>query len=195
MGYSCADITDVIFTHLHFDHCGGATKYNADKSDVELVFPNALHWVSKSQWENFLNPNIREGDSYFPENMMPIQKAGKLNLLNTNMFICPEVEVRIFNGHTVGQLVSYIMQGNNTLLYVGDVIPLAANVPLAWISSYDIFPITAMDDKKKLLDEAVEKNQILFFEHDAYTECCTVASNYKKHKVDKTMSLDEILKK
>ncbi len=195
LGYSCADITDVIFTHLHFDHCGGATKYNADKSDVELVFPNALHWVSKSQWENFLNPNIREGDSYFPENMMPIQKAGKLNLLNTNMFICPEVEVRIFNGHTVGQLVSYIMQGNNTLLYVGDVIPLAANVPLAWISSYDIFPITAMDDKKKLLDEAVEKNQILFFEHDAYTECCTVASNYKKHKVDKTMSLDEILKK
>ena len=69
IGYTAADITDVVFTHLHFDHCGGATRYNADKTEVELVFPNAVHWVGQKQWENFLNPNVREGDSYFPENM------------------------------------------------------------------------------------------------------------------------------
>ena len=78
------------------------------------------------------------------------------------------------------------------MVYVGDVIPLAANVPLAWISAYDIFPITAMAEKKVLLDEAAEKNQILFFEHDAYTECCTIVSQYKKHKVEKTLALEEI---
>lgn len=192
LGYTCSDITDIIFTHLHFDHCGGSTKYNADKSEVELVFPNATHWVGETQWQNFLNPNVREGDSYFPENMLPVQKAGKLKLVSENQFICPEVEVRIFNGHTVGQLVSYIRYGSKTIVYVGDVIPLVANVPLAWISSYDIFPVSAMAEKKVLLDEAAEKNQILYFEHDAYTECCTVVAQYNKHKVEKTMSFEEI---
>ena len=128
------------------------------------------------------------------ENLMPIQEAGKLNLVAENQFVCPEVEVRIYNGHTLGQLVSYIYIGLKTLVYVGDVIPLAANVPLAWISSYDVFPISAMDEKKILLDEAVKKGQILFFEHDANTECCTVSANYKKHKVDKSMTLDDVIK-
>ena len=194
LGYACNDITDVIFTHLHFDHCGGSTKYNAGRSKVELVFPNATHWVGETQWNNFLNPNVREGDSYFPENMMPVQEAGKLQLVSENQFICPEVEVRIFNGHTVGQLVSYIRYGLETLVYVGDVIPLAANVPLAWISSYDIFPISSMAEKKILLDEAAEKNQILFFEHDAYTECCTVITQYNKHKVEKTLKFEDVIK-
>ena len=194
LGYKTSDITDVIFTHLHFDHCGGATRYNEDKTEIKLVFPNATHWVGEAQWTNFLNPNVREGDSYFPENMKPVFDAGKLKTVSQNQFICPEIELRIYNGHTVGQLVSYINLGEKTLLYVGDVIPLAANVPLSWISSYDIFPLSAMDDKKKLLDEAAEKQQILFFEHDAYTECCTVAANYNKHKVDKILKFEEILK-
>lgn len=193
LGYRCEDITDVIFTHLHFDHCGGTTKFNADKSKVELVFPNATHWVGKTQWENFLNPNVREGDSYFKENVVPVHEAGKLNFVSGSQFICPEVEVRVFNGHTVGQLVSYIKYDSKTIVYVGDVIPLAANVPLAWISSYDINPISAMAEKKILLDEAAVENQILYFEHDAYTECCTVAAQYNKHKVEKTMTFEEAI--
>lgn len=191
-GYECSDITDVIFTHLHFDHCGGATRFGADGESVELVFPNATHWVSQTQWDNFMHPNVRESDSYFAENMIPISTAGKLKLVTENQLVCPELEIRIFNGHTVGQLVSYIHLGSKTLVYVGDVIPLAANVPLSWISSYDVFPLTAMEEKKVLLDEAAEQKQILFFEHDAYTECCTVISNYKKHKIEKTFGLEEI---
>ena len=191
-GYQCSDITDVIFTHLHFDHCGGATRFGADGESVELVFPNATHWVSQTQWDNFMQPNVRESDSYFAENMMPISTAGKLKLVTENQLVCPELEIRIFNGHTVGQLVSYINLGTKTLVYVGDVIPLAANVPLSWISSYDVFPLTAMEEKKVLLDEAADKEQILFFEHDAYTECCTVVANYKKHKIEKTFGLEEI---
>lgn len=191
-GYECSDITDVIFTHLHFDHCGGATRFGADGESVELVFPNATHWVSQTQWDNFMHPNVRESDSYFAENMIPISTTGKLKLVTENQMVCPELEIRIFNGHTVGQLVSYIKLGTKTLVYVGDVIPLAANVPLSWISSYDVFPLTAMEEKKVLLDEAADKEQILFFEHDAYTECCTVTANYKKHKIEKTFGLEEI---
>jgi len=139
--------------------------------------------------EKFLSPNVREGDSYFAENMLPVQEAGKLKLVRENQWICPEVEVRIFNGHTLGQLVSYIHTGVRTYVYVGDVIPIAATVPVSWISAFDTYPITAMNEKKVLLDEAFEKNQILFFEHDAYTECCTIKEMYGKYRLDESFPL------
>lgn len=189
IGFCCSDITDVVYTHLHFDHCGGSTRYNSDKTNIELTFPNATHWVGEAQWKNFLNPNIREGDSYFPENIQPIHDAGKLKLVTENQWLCPDVELRLFNGHTVGQLVSYIHSDKKTYVYVGDVIPIAACLPVAWISAYDTYPITAMEEKKALLDEAAEKKQILFFEHDAYTECCTVKEVYGKYRVDESFEL------
>jgi len=189
LGFSCSQITDVVYTHLHFDHCGGSTRYNSDKTSIELTFPNATHWVGEAQWKNFLNPNIREGDSYFPENIQPIQEAGKLKMVSEKQWLCPDVELRLFNGHTVGQLVSYIHSDEKTYVYVGDVIPLAACLPVAWISAYDTYPITAMEEKKALLDEAAEKKQILFFEHDAYTECCTVKEVYGKYRVDESFEL------
>ena len=189
LGFSCSQITDVVYTHLHFDHCGGSTRYNSDKTAIELTFQNATHWVGESQWKNFLNPNIREGDSYFPENIQPIHEAGKLKLVSENQWLCADVELRLFNGHTVGQLVSYIHSDEKTYVYVGDVIPLAACLPVAWISAYDTYPITAMEEKKALLDEAAEKKQILFFEHDAYTECCTVKEVYGKYRVDESFEL------
>jgi len=189
LGYHCSDITDVVLTHLHFDHCGGCTQFSDDHSTVELTFPNADHWVGEAQWKNFLAPNIREGDSYFKENMLPVQEAGKLKLVSENQWLCPDVEIRIFNGHTKGQLVSYIHSGVNTYVYVGDVIPIAPTVPVSWISAYDTYPITAMNEKKILLDEAAEKKQILFFEHDAYTECCTVKEMYGKFRVDESFNL------
>ena len=189
LGFSCSQITDVVYTHLHFDHCGGSTRYNSDKTSIELTFPNATHWVGESQWKNFLNPNIREGDSYFPENIQPIHEAGKLKMVSENQWLCPDVELRLFNGHTVGQLVSYIHSDEKTYVYVGDVIPLTACLPVAWISAYDTYPITAMEEKKALLDEAAEKKQILFFEHDSYTECCTVKEVYGKYRVDESFEL------
>ncbi len=189
LAYSCLDITDVILTHLHFDHCGGCTRFNADRTKIELTFPNATHWVGEKQWKNFLNPNVREGDSYFKENMIPVEEAGKLKLVKENQWLCPEIELRLFNGHTVGQIAAYIYDQSKTYIYVGDVIPVAATVPLSWISAYDTYPLIAMDEKKILLDEAVEKHQVLFFEHDAYTESCTVKEMYGKYRVDESFNL------
>lgn len=192
LGYSAAEVTDVILTHLHFDHCGTCTKFNNDKSEVVPVFPNANYWVGKAQWENFLNPNVREGDSYFQENMLPVEKAGKLKLVEKNQYICPEVKVKIFNGHTVGQLAPYVHYGDKTLVFTGDVIPFQAALPIAWVSAYDTFPITSMEDKERMLSEAAEKQQILFFEHDAYNECCTVHKVNGKYRVERSFELTEI---
>ena len=190
LGYSCTDITDVVLTHLHFDHCGGCTYYVNEKTgELALTFPNATHWVGEAQWKNYLNPNVREGDSYFPENMMPVEKAGKLRLVSESEWLCPEVELRLFHGHTVGQIACYIHDTDRTIVFLGDIIPLSASIPVAWVSAYDTYPIISMEDKAKILHEAAEKNQILFFGHDAYTECCTVKNINGKFRVDESFSL------
>ena len=110
LGYTCDSITDVILTHLHFDHCGGCTRYGEGKA-LELTFKNAYYWVSEAQWKNFRTPNVREGDAYFPENMMPVYDAGRLKLVTEPLSLTPDVRLKIFNGHTVGQLVTYITTG------------------------------------------------------------------------------------
>jgi glyoxylase-like metal-dependent hydrolase (beta-lactamase superfamily II) len=193
LGTTCEDITDVILTHLHFDHCGGCTYIDND-GEIKMRFPNAAHWVGETQWDNFLNPNVREADSYFTENMVLIEKSGKLQLIANDRFLCPEVEMRIFDGHTVGQIVPYINYHGKTLVYVGDVIPMSANIPLAWISAYDINPIYSMEEKQRLLDEAIEKEQILFFEHDAYTECCTAVCVKGKYRIGETFDFEQAVK-
>ena len=192
LGLTCEDITDVILTHLHFDHCGGCTRYN-ERKELELTFPKAYYWVGEAQWKNMLNPNVREGDSYFPENMLPVLEAGRLKLVTEDFTMCPGVDIKIYNGHTVGQLVTYLHTGEKTFVYVGDVIPSAANIPLAWVSAYDTYPITSMTEKKKLLDEAIVNNQILIFEHDAYTECCFISESNGKYKMGEAGGLYEML--
>ncbi|NLO72163.1 MAG: MBL fold metallo-hydrolase [Porphyromonadaceae bacterium] len=194
IGYSADEVTDVILTHLHFDHCGTCTRRD-ENDELVLTFPNATHWVGKTQWENFLNPNVREGDSYFPENMLPVEEAGKLKLVENEMHICPEVKVKIFNGHTAGQLSPYVAVGDKTLVYTGDVIPLVANLPIAWVSSYDTQPIISMQDKERMLSEATKENQILFFEHDVHNECCTVLKVNGKYRVDEVFTLEELASK
>lgn len=194
-GYDASQVTDVVMTHLHFDHCGGTTKFINAQNHIGLTFPNASVWVGKTQWENFLYPNVREGDSYFKENMLPVFEAGKLKLVEKSMLIAPEVELRIFNGHTTGQLVPYVHINNQTtVVYVGDVIPVAASLPIAWVSAYDTFPITSMEDKELLLSEAALKQQILFFEHDAYLESCRVQKVNGKYRITEKGTLTELLK-
>jgi glyoxylase-like metal-dependent hydrolase (beta-lactamase superfamily II) len=181
-GYKPEDITDMVLTHLHFDHCGGGVKYNHDRTRLELTFPNATYWAGKTQWENYLNPNVREGDAYFKEDMMPVFEAGRLKLVECDCELAPGISVRIFNGHTPGQILPFIRYDDKTLVYMGDLIPVAASVPIPWVSAYDSYPVTSMKEKELFLNEAVDKGYILFFEHDLTTECCTVVRSNKRFK-------------
>ena len=172
-GLSCADVTDVVLTHLHFDHCGGCTWIDRN-FELQLTFPHATHWVSEAQWKNLLNPNLREENAYFSADMMPVFKQEKLKLITEDTFLSKEIELKLFSGHTEGQIVPYIVDKNHTWVFVGDVIPTAANIPLDWLSAYDIDQVKAIEGKKRLLEQAVEEKQRLIFQHDAYTECATI---------------------
>lgn len=178
------EITDVVLTHLHFDHCGYTTQKDQATGDIFLSFPNANHWVSRRQWENFLHPNALEKDSYFIENMQAVADANLLRLLDADTFLCPSIELRLYDGHTPGQIAPYIHTPERTFVFAGDVIPLVASVSPEWISAYDTYPVTSLNEKIRMLEEAVREEQALIYCHDAYTCCTTVKrvnAYYKKH--------------
>lgn len=181
-------ITDVVLTHLHFDHCGYTTQKKEETGNYELSFPNATHWVSRKQWENFLHPNPLEKDSYFRENMQAVEDKGKLCLIDNDTFLYPSVQLRLFDGHTPGQIVPYISDEEHTYVFAGDVIPLEASVSPEWISAYDTYPVLSYSEKIRMLEEAVGEEQILIYCHDAYTSASTIKKVReffkKKEKVD-----------
>ncbi|MDO4755405.1 MAG: MBL fold metallo-hydrolase [Parabacteroides sp.] len=171
-GISPEEITDVVLTHLHFDHCGYTTQKQTDstgKVTYTVAFPNAKHWVSREQWENFLHPNALEKESYYMENMQAVAANGLLHLIEQDTVLCPEVELRLYGGHTPGQIAPYIQTDEGTYVFAGDVIPLAASVSPVWISAYDTYPVTSYQEKLRLLEEAAREQQTLIFCHDAYT--------------------------
>lgn len=188
-GFKPADITDVIFTHLHDDHCGGAVIQN-NYNDYELLFPNAQYWCSLSQYEWFANPNVREAASYFRDNIEPIIMSGKLTLIEEPQEFAKGIDLRFFNGHTRGQIIPFIHENNSCFVYVSDFIPSSAHLPIAYIPSVDIDPLLSMKEKESFLQEAVLNNYILMFEHDAFTSFCRVNSDGKKYTANFT-SIDD----
>jgi glyoxylase-like metal-dependent hydrolase (beta-lactamase superfamily II) len=191
-GYKPEDITDVILTHLHFDHVGGAVKWAADGKTPVPVFPNATYYCSKEQWETANSPNPREKASYFPENYMPLFEEGRLELIHNNTTFCKGIELEIKSGHTLGQLIPLIHHNGRTLVYMADFIPSVFNIPLAYVPSYDVDPVKSMEEKNEFLNRAVEKDYILFFEHDYYYECCSLEETPKGVRAKKTFKLTDI---
>jgi glyoxylase-like metal-dependent hydrolase (beta-lactamase superfamily II) len=192
-GFKPDDITDVFLTHLHFDHCGGTVKFNADHTGFDLTFPNAIHWLSKPQWDLATRPNRREKASFLLENMMLLAESGKLKLFEGLFELIPGFEVRIYNGHTVGQAIPFITAGNHTVVFMADTIPTSVHMPLPYIMSYDTQPLISLTEKEQFLNEAVENEYILFFEHDVYHECCLLEKTEKGIKVKENMDLKEAL--
>ncbi len=192
-GYSPDDITDVILTHLHFDHCGGAVKYNEEKTGFIPTFKNATYWLGKQHWELANNPNSREKTSFLKENFTPLFDAGKVKFIEKDSELFENVSVKIFNGHTLGQVIPFINFDGKTLVYMADLIPSSVHIPLAWILSYDTSPLISLSEKEIFLNEAVDNNYILFFEHDVYNECCTVKKTEKGIRIDKVGLLNNIL--
>jgi glyoxylase-like metal-dependent hydrolase (beta-lactamase superfamily II) len=191
LGYTRHDITDMVLTHLHADHCGGSVRYNEDQTGLELSFPNATYWVSRKHWESAMNPNKRESDAFLPENIKPIVESGQLKFIDQDMELYPGFNLRIYNGHTLGQIIPFIQYRGKTVVFMADLMPSTAHIPLAWNMSYDVLPLETLKEKDSFLQEAVQNGYILFFEHDVFNECCTVKDTPKGVRVDRTFTLEE----
>ncbi len=188
-GYTFDDVTDMILTHLHADHCGGGVKYNADRSGFELTFKNATYWVSKPHWYWAINPNKQEGASFLKENLLPMVDSGQLKFIEKATELYPGINLRLYNGHTVGQIIPFINTGEKTIVFVADLIPSTVHIPLVWNMAYDIRPMDMLQEKEDFLIEAANKNYTLFFQHDMYNECCTVYQTDKGVRVKETFTL------
>jgi glyoxylase-like metal-dependent hydrolase (beta-lactamase superfamily II) len=165
-GVSPAAVTDVILTHLHFDHCGGATRRGEDGQTMEVTFPNATYWVGAKQlaW-SYPRPNAREKASFLRENIEPLLHSGQLQEVppgqNAAGLPCLHVD-----GHTDGMLLPMVPFGGRTLLYCADLLPSTAHLPLPWVMAYDVRPLQTLIEKEEILETALRENWLLFFEHD-----------------------------
>lgn len=190
-GVPATEITDVFFTHLHWDHCTGAVK--STENGFQLLFPNATHWCSRTQWEHAKVSNPRERAA-LNRTILDFQfNSGKLNFVESEGELFPGFEVRFFDGHTPGQMIPLIKTTDNTFAYMSDLIPTIANIPLLWIAAYDLDPVKVMEEKQQFLEEAVKNNYILFFEHDYYSECATVEQNEKGFTLKEKLELKNLI--
>lgn len=190
-GIKAEDITDVLLTHLHDDHVGGATKLINDT--VLEVFPNAHYWVSKAQWDWAHNPNKRERAAYFPVNHKVLEKSGRITCVKEEGEHIPGIFFRIYNGHTRGQIIPEVRYYGQKIVYMADFVPSSAHIPLVYIAAVDVEPLKVLEEKEAYLKEAAKEGHILFFEHDHYFEACTVEDTEKGFKVKARGTLVEMI--
>lgn len=176
-GFSPADVTDVILTHLHFDHCGAAISKEGDQ--LKTTFPNATYWSNKDHWESAVAPNPRERASFLRENIIPIQESGQLKFADENTIIAPFIDIKLVHGHTDAMMIPHIKYKEHTVVYMADLIPSTFHLPIPYVMGYDIRPLDCLNEKADFLKRGLDEKHILFFEHDPQTECCTLQSTIK----------------
>lgn len=188
-GFSANNITDVFLTHLHFDHVGGAVVRNGDK--LIPAFPNATYWSNEQHWNWAINPNEREKASFLKENILPLEENGQLKFVHSPSFT-NNISIRFVHGHTESMMLPQITYKERTIVFMADLLPSTAHIPLPYVMAYDMFPLTTLEEKKAFLPEAVENNYVLFFEHDPVNECCDLQLTEKGIRVKNTFRLEDI---
>ncbi len=191
-GFNSNDITDVILTHLHFDHCGGSIRHKKDKSGLETAFSNAIYWSNADHWQWATVPNVREKASFLKENILPIQESGQLQFTTDGAELYPGVSIQYVNGHTDAMMLVNIKYNGRKVVYMADLIPAVGHIPLPYVMGYDTRPLITMEEKALFLNTAVKEDSILFFEHDPVNECCTLQLTDKGVRSKEIFKLDSI---
>jgi glyoxylase-like metal-dependent hydrolase (beta-lactamase superfamily II) len=186
-GLTCDDITDVIITHLHFDHAGGSTIIEDGRAVP--AFPKAKYYIQKTQFETAIKPGPGETSSYTKEDFVPLKESGVLEMLAGSCMFSDGIEILVTNGHTKGQQHPLILGESASLFFCADLIPTSAHIPLSWHMAYDNHPLTIMKEKEELLSRALKENWVLFFEHDPYITAATIKNGRRSIEPDKTIVL------
>jgi glyoxylase-like metal-dependent hydrolase (beta-lactamase superfamily II) len=191
-GFHRDDITDVFLTHLHFDHVGGAVMRDGDK--LIPAFKNATYWSNEKHWQWAVEPNEREKASFLKDNILPIQESGQLRFIDCRdgVNFTNNISVKFAYGHTDAMMLPLINYKGKQLLYTADLLPSVGHLPMPYVMAYDMFPLKTLGEKKKILTEALEKEYILYLEHDAVNECCTLKQTEKGIRLSETFSLSSV---
>ncbi len=174
-GLTRDDITDVVLTHLHFDHAGGTVRDEA--GTLRLSFPNATYHLQRRHWKWAHQATDKDRGSFRPDDFALLEKSGRLHLLEGGTELYPGVNLFVSEGHTVGLQLVKLEAGEQTIIFCGDLIPTTAHLKPAWVSAYDLYPLTVIEEKKQLLAQAVEEGWFLFLEHDPAVSMCTVTDD------------------
>ena len=191
-GFHRDDITDVFLTHLHFDHVGGAVERIGEK--LCPAFKNATYWSNQQHLDWAVNPNEREKASFLKDNILPIQDSGRLEFISAKdkVSFCDNIEIRFAYGHTDAMMLPLINYKDKQILYMADLLPSIGHIPLPYVMAYDMFPLKTLEERKIFWNEAVEKEYILYLEHDPVNECCTLQQTEKGIKVKDTFNLKDL---
>jgi len=191
-GFHRDDITDVFLTHLHFDHVGGAVLRDGDK--LLPAFKNATYWSTQKHWDWAVNPNDREKASFLKDNILPIQQSGQLRFVDgkDGVNFTDNISVKFAYGHTEAMMLPLINYKGKQLLYMADLLPSIGHLPMPYVMAYDMFPLQTLTEKKIILTEALEKQYILYLEHDPVNECCTLQQTEKGIRINETFNLNTL---
>lgn len=193
-GFTKDDITDVFLTHLHFDHVGGAVELT--EGQLTPAFKNAVYWSNEAHWNWAMKPNAREKPSFLQDNFLPLQESGQLQFISTPekglARFTDDVTIRLVSGHTESMMIPQVNYKGNTIVFTADLIISVHHLPVNYVAAYDVQPLKSMQEKELFLEEAVDNDYILFFEHDADTECCTLQRTEKGIGVKDSFKLSEI---
>jgi glyoxylase-like metal-dependent hydrolase (beta-lactamase superfamily II) len=182
-GIGAADIEIVLATHLHFDHAGGFTA-RGSSGGIQPSFPRAQYVVRRGEWEDATHPHERNRASYLSENFVPLMQAGVLQLVDDDATIMPGVRVRRSGGHTRHHQVVTIESAGRTAVFAADMIPTTAHIDNAWLMGYDLYPMDTLAFKEAFIAEAIEREYLIFFEHDPQVAAGFIRERDRKRSVE-----------
>jgi len=196
-GFHRDDITDIFMTHLHFDHCGGSIQWNKNRTGYEPAFKNATFWSNQKHWEWATNPNAREKASFLKENLLPMQESGQLQFVqNSENAFLDQSElgfgILFADGHTEKQMLPHITYKGKTIVFVADLVPTVGHIPVPYLMGYDTRPLLTLAEKDIFLNTAAANNYLLFFEHDAHHQICSVKQTERGVRLDQIFTFNEL---